>query len=213
MSDSEDDALLQDPEERGIEEVTWIPARLPVTEGRMLQTANDAATLGSTRCLLCLYANFETECGPKMKEIYEFEAAHRRNMQPDELFKGIANKFNDELIAHRQQFLGDRDARKITVPEVRRHFSANHDRDIRRMLEEKMDYLESTSVALEEGGLWERNLNDPTMPLRPNRQNIVTYINVIKQMDALFNRLQNKNSLAATSGVGKRKRGLPIKRG
>lgn len=207
-SGADDGVDLGDAGDR-VEEVVWVPSRLPVTEQRMLQAAHDKNKLGNSRCMLCAYADDKTGSARKVTEIYELESTQRRNMDQEELFKAIVKKFNDELIEHRRRYLGDVNAKKICIEEVRRHFLGNHDRDIKRMLEDRMDYLSEFTVALEEGGLWLKNNNDPSAPLMPHRQNMNTYVVAIRTMESLYNRLQSKSSLANTSGVGKKKRPLP----
>lgn len=202
MSDSE---LESDREDNQAPEPTWVPSCLPATEQRLALEADDTLRIGNNSCLLCELADPKTKCAPKIKEIYDFEHANRRNIESSELYKAIARKFNEEIVQFRRQWGHDTNARTITVPEVRRHFLGNHDRDILRMMENRMDYLDSMARALEEGGLWMRNARDPSQPLMPNRQNVVTYINVTREQHSLYKELRAKNGVSRNNMVGKRK--------
>lgn len=196
----------EDPEISGDERdesPVWIPTMLDVTKNKLEKVKQDRRDNANSKCLLCELANEETGSSGKLAEILQFERDYRRSMQSDTLYKAIRDKYNKEIVRRRREVFKERNVREITLSQIRQHFQDNHDRDWRRMLEDRLDYLHASAEQLEQSGLWIKNAKaEGDEPPQPNPKTFSTYIGIATKMENLYHRLTT-NSLGA-SKVGKR---------
>ena len=182
----------------------WVPTMLDSTKRKLEKVKADRQANANRKCPLCELANEDTGSSGKLAEILGFESSYRRAMQPDTLYKAIRDKYNREIVRRRREVFKDTSITEITLSQVRQHFQDNHDRDWRRMLEDRLDYLHESAEQLEQSGLWMKNVNAPDdSPLQPNPKTFSTYIGISTKMENLYHRLTATNSLNA-SKVGKR---------
>jgi hypothetical protein len=187
----------------------WVPTMLEGTRDRVHTAKTDAAKTGKS-CMLCELATGETGCAVKFGEILKLEKDHRRNMKPDILHQSICDKYNSQIVRMLKERFPKRNAREITLSEVRIHFSANHDRDFRRMLEDRLDYFNAAANELERSGLWlrdaKRGFGDEDEALRPDFRNFDIYIKLTSKMRDLYRDMTGlgvSGSSSSSSRVGK----------
>lgn len=182
----------------------WVPTMLDSTKTKIEKLEHDRRANANTKCLLCELANDDTGSTGKLAEILHFERDYRRTMQTDTLYKAIRDKYNREIVRRRREVFKDREVKEITLSMIRQHFEDNHDRDWKRMLEDRLDYLHASAEQLERSGLWIKNIKAVgDSPAQPNPKTFATYIGVTTKMENLYHRLTTTNSLAV-SRVGKR---------
>jgi hypothetical protein len=195
--DGDGDAAGDKEEEEG---PLWVPAMLESTREKVDELKRDAVACRHTSCLLCEIAIPENGCTGHMAEILAFERSQRRHMKPNILFEAICRMYNRDIIMRRRVIVGDKESREITLAEARSHFLGNHDRDWRRMMEDRLDYLGAAAEELEKIGLWQINERDPNSPIQPNGKNFGIYTSITTRMENIYQRLQGTPS---TSKVGK----------
>lgn len=195
-----------DPESEGEQDDSpvWVPTMLETTKTKLETLKQDKRENGNRKCLLCGLANLDTECQGKMAEILKFERDYRRSMQSNLLFKAIRNKYNREIVRRRRETFRETNAPEITLAQIRQHFQDNHDRDWKRMLEDRLDYLHASAEQLEQSGLWIKNARDEEAAPQPNPKTFSTYIGIATKMENLYHRLTATHSLN-NSKVGKRR--------
>jgi len=182
----QDSSGKKDDDDDDDDEPLWVPAMLESTQARVRTAKKDAERVRG--CMLCELATGETGCAAKFGEILSLERKYRRAMTPDILYKAIRDKYNDQIVRMILERYPTRNAREITLPEVRLHFDGNHDRDFKRMLENKLDYIDAAANQLEQSALWLRDAKkDPVDgPLKPDFRHFEIYIKLTSKMRELY---------------------------
>jgi hypothetical protein len=209
MSDFED--IVAPPEEEENDEPVWVPAQLEVTRKRVQNAREDSRHV--RKCVLCELATGETHCTGKFADLLNYEKRYRRAMEPEILYKAMADLYNKDIVRmkkERPNYALSReernfDLRETTLAEMRQHFEADHDRDWKRMLENRLDYLNASARQLEESSLWQQNVKSPGDPLRPDGRNIDTYLKITEKMEKLYQKLSGNNGVTAQR-IGKQPR-------
>jgi hypothetical protein len=205
MSDFEDEAPPPPPEEDNDGPV-WVPTMLEETRERVATAKRDAAQAPRT-CMLCVLATGETGCALKFSEILNFERQHRRNMQPDILHQALCDKYNTQIVRMLKERFPQRNDREMTLPEVRQHFQGNHDRDPRRYIEDRLEYLKNAAAELERSGLWLHDAKKigraEETELRPDFKNWDIYLKMTAKMRDLYRDMSGLGVNVSVSRVGK----------
>lgn len=156
-----------------IESEAWVPVTLEAVREEDDQARRDRVKMRNKRCELCEIADMSTgECSQHVKEVFQTEIDHARDMHSPQLWKAVRNKYNNTVLRRlqtnprfkRQNF------RRMTCAMVRRHYLDGHNRSTERMLWKEVDYIDLTLDRMKRGALWKRDMNsDHGIPV-PNEK-------------------------------------------
>jgi hypothetical protein len=99
-----------------------------------------------------------------------------------------------------------RNAREMSLAEVRQHFQGNHDRDSKRYIEDRLEYLKAAASELERSGLWLRDakkIGSTETELRPDFRNWGIYLQMTSKMRDLYRDMTGLGVNVSVSRVGK----------
>jgi hypothetical protein len=211
MSDfEEDEGPAVAPEEADDDQPVWVPTMLEETRDRITTAKRDAAQAPRS-CMLCELATGETGCALKFNEILTYERQYRRSMQPDILHQALCDKYNTQIVRMLKERFPQRNAREMSLAEVRQHFQGNHDRDSKRYIEDRLEYLKAAASELERSGLWLRDAKkigrgtgeEADTELRPDFRNWDIYLKMTSKMRDLYRDMTGLGVNLSVSRVGK----------
>jgi len=171
-------AASQAEAEASEDEREYVPFTLASVVEADRRARKDREETHGQPCELCEIADCSVEgVSPAVADVYRLEEQHRRTMEDKQLWRVIAEKYNNTVLprANMTRAGRQRGFRPLTVRMVRRHFTQRHDRNRERQLWSEIDYLQSTLDELKRGSLWQKDVSKERPTPVPNNKKCVLF--------------------------------------